>query len=94
VTLIQARTDRRSLGRVTGTFRLVDWSLVPVGALLGGALAEVIGIRSTLFVASAIALIQVLLMLNSPARRIRHVEAAPASEAQPVPAVGDIVTAG
>jgi MFS family permease len=94
VTLIQARTDRRSLGRVTGTFRLVDWSLVPVGALLGGALAEVIGIRSTLFVASAIALVQVLLMVNSPARRIRHVEATTASEAQPLPGVGEIAAAG
>jgi MFS family permease len=92
VTLIQARTDRRSLGRVTGTFRLVDWSLVPVGALLGGALAEVIGIRSTLFVASAIALVQVLLMLNSPARRIRQVQPTAASE-EPLPGVGDIVTA-
>lgn len=94
VTLIQARTDRRSLGRVTGTFRLVDWSLVPVGALLGGALAELIGIRPTLFVASLIALAQLLILVNSPARRIRHVEAAPSADVSPHARVGEVATAG
>lgn len=96
VTLIQGRTDRRSLGRVTGTFRLVDWSLVPVGALLGGALAEAIGIRPTLFVASLIASGQMLLMFNSPARRIRSLsgrEEAGATLEAPA-SVGDVLTAG
>lgn len=70
VTLIQGRVHRNSLGRVNGTFRLVDWGVVPIGALLGGVLAQTIGLRPTLLVAAVIAILRLLLMINSPARRI------------------------
>jgi hypothetical protein len=85
VTLVQSRTDHGSLGRVNGTFRLVDWSLVPLGALLGGVLAEVIGIRSTLLVASAIAIAQLVLVFASPARHVRDAGDAPAGLAARTP---------
>jgi MFS family permease len=75
VTLVQSRVSRDSLGRVNGTFRLVDWGVVPVGALLGGLLAETVGLRPTLLVAATIAVLRLLLMINSPARRIQAVSA-------------------
>jgi MFS family permease len=73
VTLVQGRVNRDSLGRVNGTFRLVDWGVVPVGALLGGVLGGTIGLRPTLLVAATIAVLRLLLMINSPARRLRAV---------------------
>jgi MFS family permease len=75
VTLVQSRVSHDSLGRVNGTFRLVDWGVVPVGALLGGLLAETVGLRPTLLVAATIAVLRLLLMINSPARRIQAVRA-------------------
>jgi MFS family permease len=92
VTLVQSRTDPRSLGRVNGTFRLVDWSLVPVGALLGGFLAEQIGIRATLIVASAIAVAQLALVFASPSRLIRDVTDAPGTRVPAGPR--DVVSMG
>jgi hypothetical protein len=39
-------------GRVNATMRFLMWSVTPVGALLGGVLATVFGVRPTLFVAA------------------------------------------
>ncbi len=42
------------LGRVTATMRVLIMGAVPVGALLGGALGEVLGVRATLWVCAAV----------------------------------------
>jgi hypothetical protein len=44
----QSITAVELLGRVNATTRLLAWSAVPLGALLGGALGEAIGLRPTL----------------------------------------------
>jgi MFS family permease len=54
-TLRQACVPDALLGRVTAAYRLIVLGAVPIGALLGGALAHWQGIRTT-FVASAIGL--------------------------------------
>jgi MFS family permease len=41
------------MGRVQASFRLVAWGALPVGAALGGVLAEVIGLRATFVCAGA-----------------------------------------
>ena len=38
-------------------YRLVGWGTMPLGALLGGVLAEVLGLRATFLVAAGIALL-------------------------------------
>jgi predicted MFS family arabinose efflux permease len=48
VSLRQAITPPDLLGRVNATTRLLPWSAVPLGALLGGALGATIGLRPTL----------------------------------------------
>jgi len=44
VSLRQTVTPDRLLGRVTATARVVSWGSAPLGALLGGALGEAVGV--------------------------------------------------
>ena len=68
-TLRQLATPREMLGRVTATMRVVSYSVIPLAAVTGGALGAVIGLRETLAVAAAGAVLAVLAMLASPLPR-------------------------
>jgi len=57
VSLRQRITPDRLLGRMNAAYRLVGWGTMPLGALLGGVLAEVLGLRATFLVAAGIALL-------------------------------------
>jgi MFS family permease len=57
VSLRQRITPDRLLGRMNAAYRLVGWGTMPLGALLGGVLAEVLGLRPTFLVAAGIALL-------------------------------------
>ena len=46
VSLRQRIVPERLLGRLNASYRLVAWGTMPVGAALGGVLAEVFGLRS------------------------------------------------
>lgn len=67
--LRQAVLPPELVGRVVATFRLVGMAGVPIGALAGGALAEVVGVRNTVGVAAA-AFTAVLVLLVRAARNI------------------------
>jgi MFS family permease len=56
VSLRQRITPDRLLGRMNAAYRLVGWGTMPIGAFLGGALAEWLGLRPTFLVAAAITL--------------------------------------
>ena len=43
----------RLLGRMNATMRFVVWGVLPLGALLGGVLGSVAGLRPTLWVGAA-----------------------------------------
>ena len=49
-TLVQSITPNRLLGRTTSVVRMIVWGVIPVGTLLGGALASTIGIRAAIWV--------------------------------------------
>lgn len=49
VTYRQSVTPDEFLGRVMSGFRVIAYGAFPLGALLGGLIAEVVGIRSTFF---------------------------------------------
>ena len=57
VSLRQRITPDRLLGRMNAAYRLVGWGTMPLGALLSGVLAEVLGLRATFLVAAGIALL-------------------------------------
>jgi Transmembrane secretion effector len=56
VSLRQRIVPERLLGRLNASYRLVAWGTMPVGAALGGVLAEVFGLRSVFVVTAVIAL--------------------------------------
>ncbi|WP_329412247.1 MFS transporter [Nocardia vinacea] len=85
VSLRQSVTRPELLGRMTATFRFVNWGAVPIGALLGGALAGVIGIRAVLLLAAAGSLIAAVPLLLSPIRVLWEMPQG-ALDPQPVPA--------
>jgi predicted MFS family arabinose efflux permease len=47
----QAICPPRLLGRMNAAIRWVVWGTIPLGALLGGALATLAGVRPTLWIA-------------------------------------------
>ena len=74
--LRQAITPDRLLGRMTATMRFLTVAAAPLGSLVGGALANVIGLRATLW---TIGMLGVLLaaaaLFWSPVRRHRTLPA-------------------
>jgi MFS family permease len=56
VSLRQRITPDRLLGRMNAAYRLVGWGTMPLGAALGGALAETLGLRAAFAVAAAVVL--------------------------------------
>ncbi|MEW1723083.1 MFS transporter [Streptomyces sp. NPDC093109] len=63
--------------RVAGAFSTVNYGIRPVGAVVGGLLATLLGLRATLLVAAAGGALSVLWLLASPIPRIRSLEGAP-----------------
>jgi hypothetical protein len=71
VSLRQAITPADLLGRVNATTRLLAWGAAPVGALLGGALGDTIGLRPTLVIAAGgSALVVAWVVSTIPERRL------------------------
>ena len=70
--LRQAITPDRLLGRMTATMRFLTVAAAPLGSLVGGALATVIGLRATLLMIGVLALLLVgAAVIWSPVRRHR-----------------------
>jgi MFS family permease len=65
----------RLRARVAGAYIFVNWGVRPVGALAGGLLAGAIGLRPTMWIASAGAIAGVLWLLPSGIARVRRVSA-------------------
>jgi Na+/melibiose symporter-like transporter len=72
VSLRQALTPDDLQGRVNATFSLLLWSGAPIGALIGGALGQAIGLRAALLLAAAGELAAALWLWRSPLRALRE----------------------
>ncbi len=73
LSLRQAITPDRLLGRMTATMRFLTVAVAPLGSLAGGALATMIGLRATLLVIGALGLALVAgAVVWSPVRRHRE----------------------
>ena len=78
--LIQATVPDAALGRVTASLRVIGWSAMLVGTVVGGVLGETIGPRLTMLIGGLGTLPAVLWLLCSPIRRLRTLaDAAPTS---------------
>ncbi len=69
--LIMARTPDRIRASSGGASRFINYGIRPIGALLGGALGGIIGVRETLFVASFGALLGLAWAVGSPLPGLR-----------------------
>ena len=81
VSVRQALTPDRLLGRVNASFQVVVAAAGPVGFLLGGLLGETIGLRPTLFIAATGSWVATAVLLASPVRTMRSL---PVIEDNPV----------
>ncbi len=76
LSLRQAITPDRLLGRMTATMRFLSVAPAPIGSLVGGVLATAIGLRATLLAVGALGLVLAAgAMLYSPVRRHRQLPA-------------------
>jgi MFS family permease len=82
VSLRQAITPHRLLGRMNASMRFLVWGTMPIGSLLGGLLGEVIGLRMTLLVAALGGFLAVLPVLFSPVRHLKT-QPTPVDETSP-----------
>jgi hypothetical protein len=54
------------LGRVVAASRTVSWSLIPLGAALGGALADAVGLLPVYAVGTAGVIVTALFIMRTP----------------------------
>lgn len=71
ITYRQTVAPEHMLGRVTASVRFVSWATMPLGALLGGMVAQQIGVRQTLWVLLAGRALSFVPLLFSPLPRMR-----------------------
>jgi hypothetical protein len=76
VSLRQSVTPDRLLGRVSGSIELLVALVSPVGALMGGLLAEQIGVQVTLLIAVFGITMGSLWLLFSPVRALKELPSA------------------
>ena len=77
--LRQAMTPPHLLGRVNASYRFIVWGTGPVGALLGGALAQAVGAQGALLIAGVGFLGALPIYMLSP---LPHMRTLPAGTAQ------------
>ena len=72
--LRQSRAPLETLGRVNAVFRLLDWGALPIGALLGGAIGSVLGLRAALTVGAILGIASAIILIVSPLRSLQRLE--------------------
>ena len=73
VSFRQAIVPVRLQGRLNATMRTIVWGTLPLGALTGGFLGEVIGLRAAILVSVLAGAVSFLWVLFSPVRGIREI---------------------
>ena len=89
LSLRQAITPERLMGRMNAVVRFMYWGTMPLGSLAGGALATVIGIRPTLFVGIAGGTLAFAPLALTSLMRLRTIP----TEAEEVPPLAPLVPA-
>ena len=72
VSFRQAITPTGMQGRMNATMRFIVWGTIPIGAIIGGALATSIGIHQAIWVGAVLDLTPFLFVLLSPVRGLKE----------------------
>jgi predicted MFS family arabinose efflux permease len=83
VSLRQAITPDRLLGRMNASMRFLVWGTIPIGSLIGAGLSEVIGVQQTIWVSAILGLFAFLPVLIS---KVRGIQTIPTGEPEPTAA--------
>jgi hypothetical protein len=78
--IFAAVIPHRLRSRVSGAYTFANYGVRVLGALAGGLLGSAVGLRPTLWIATAGALLGVLWLLPSPVPRLRVLPDAPVDE--------------
>ena len=73
LSLRQSIVSLRLQGRLNATMRFLVWGTQPIGALVGGLLGEVLGLRPAVLLAAVGGVAAILWIALSPVRRIREI---------------------
>ena len=73
VSLRQAITPERLLGRLNGTMRFLVWGTIPIGSLIGGVLATVFGTHTGIWIGSILGLTTFLPLVFSPVPGLQRI---------------------
>jgi MFS family permease len=68
----QALVPQQVQGRMNASIRTVVWGVIPVGNILGGAIAEMVGVRETVVLMAALTMLSPLWVIFSPVRGVRE----------------------
>jgi MFS family permease len=71
VSFRQAITPARMQGRMNATMRFIVWGTIPIGSILGGTIATVVGLRAAIWVGAVGAVIAILPLVLTPVRTLR-----------------------
>ena len=77
VSLRQSLTPDHLQGRVNATGRWINWSILPLAAIVGGVIATAIGLRGTILVGAVIGLLSLPWLIFTPIRRLREMPRSP-----------------
>jgi len=77
VSLRQSLTPDHLQGRVNATGRWINWSILPLAAILGGIIATAIGLRGTILVGAVIGLLSLPWLIFTPIRKLREMPRSP-----------------
>ena len=70
ISLRQAITPRKLLGRVNASRRVLVFGVIPFGAMISGALGETIGLQLTLAIGATVTFFSFVFQLISPLRHV------------------------
>jgi predicted MFS family arabinose efflux permease len=87
---VQTYVSPDILGRVTSATWAVAFAMMPIGALLAGALATELGVRAALWILTAVIAASGLTLLLTPMRHLRDLPRRPAQDAAAIELHADL----
>jgi MFS family permease len=89
VSFRQAITPIPMQGRMNATMRFIVWGTIPIGGIIGGAIATVSGVSTAIWVGALGSFLAVIPLVITPVRTLREMptptDEAPATTAAPTP---------